>query len=53
MTPIRTPRLWLRPLVLSDADALDALNRAPQVLRDLEHEPPVLDELRARLGRVS
>ncbi len=50
MTLIRTPRLWLRPLVLSDADALDALNRAPQVLRYLAHEPPVLDELRARLA---
>lgn len=52
MSVIRTPRLWLRPLTMTDVDAVDALNRAPGVLRYLESTPPTRDQVAERIADV-
>jgi RimJ/RimL family protein N-acetyltransferase len=48
--PIQTRRLLLRPLELSDAEALLAYRSLPEVCRFVPFEPMSLDVIRARIS---
>lgn len=49
MQPRDTERLTFRPVAIADAEVLDALNRAPGVLRYLERTPSPVEYLRDTL----
>ena len=42
--PIRTPRLWLRPVTVADVDAVNAYRSQEDVVRYLPHPPQSRDD---------
>jgi RimJ/RimL family protein N-acetyltransferase len=48
--PVRTERLWLRPLTMGDVEALHAYRSRPDVCRYVPFEPMSREVIRGRIG---